>query len=104
MPGVSHPCFEGEMRRDQGSIAIFTFMPAKCCLKILPIREIPDHATFREKVHLLSWLEKLGGFLSLALCNQANFDQVWLSKLKDFLQFLICRKFYGTMASPGNKS
>ena len=68
------------------------------------IREIPDHATFREKVHVLSWLDELGGSLSLALCNQANFDQVWLSKLKDFHQFLICRKFYGTMASPGINS
>ena len=33
------------------------------------IRVIPDHATFREKVHVLSWLDKLEGFLSLALCN-----------------------------------
>ena len=40
------------------------------------IREIPDHATFREKEHTLGWLDKLGGFLSLALCNLANFDQL----------------------------
>ena len=52
-----------------------------------PIREIPDHATFREKVHVLSWLDKLGGILSLALCNWADFDQMQLSKLKDFHQF-----------------
>ena len=40
------------------------------------IREIPDHATFREKEHILGCLDKLGGFLSLALCNLANFDQL----------------------------
>ena len=40
------------------------------------IREIPDHATFREKEHTLGWLDKLGGFLSLALCNLGNFDQL----------------------------
>ena len=33
------------------------------------IREIPDHATFREKENTLGRLDKLGGFLSLALCN-----------------------------------
>ena len=33
------------------------------------IREIPDHATFRETVQTLTWLDKLRGFLSLALCN-----------------------------------
>ena len=26
------------------------------------IREIPDHATFREKEHTLGWLDKFGGF------------------------------------------
>ena len=35
------------------------------------IREILDHATFREKVRAMSWLDKL---LSLALCNWVNFD------------------------------
>ena len=29
------------------------------------IRDIPDHATFREKVQTLHWLDKLEGFLSL---------------------------------------
>ena len=33
------------------------------------IREIPDHATFREKENTLGRLDKLGVFLSLALCN-----------------------------------
>ena len=41
---------------------------------ILRLRKIPDHATFREKSHTLGWLDKLGGFLSLALCNLGNFD------------------------------
>ena len=40
------------------------------------IREIPDHATFREKEVTLGWLDKLGVFLSLALCNLANFDKL----------------------------
>ena len=43
---------------------------------VFDIREIPDHATFREKEHTLGWLDKLGGFPSLALCNLANFDQL----------------------------
>ena len=30
-----------------------------------PIREIPDHATFREKEHSLGWLDKLGGFYGI---------------------------------------
>ena len=29
------------------------------------IREIPDHATIREKENTLGWLDKLGEFLSL---------------------------------------
>ena len=36
---------------------------------LIPIREIPDHATFREKENTLGRLDKLGGFISLALCN-----------------------------------
>ena len=32
--------------------------PLSCHL----IREIPDHATFREKEHTLGWLDKLGFF------------------------------------------
>ena len=35
------------------------------------IREIPDHATFRGKGAISAWLDKLGLFLSLALCNKA---------------------------------
>ena len=42
------------------------------------IREFPDHATFREKENTLGWLDKLGVFLSLTLCNLANFDQLYL--------------------------
>ena len=42
------------------------------------IREIPDHATFREKENTQGWLDKLGGFLYLTLCNLANFDQLCL--------------------------
>ena len=48
------------------------------------IREIPDHATFREKEDTLGWLDKLGGFLSLALCNLANFDQLYLPRNRKY--------------------
>ena len=46
--------------------------------EVAPIREIPDHATFREREDTLGWLDKLGFFLSLALCNLAIFDQLYL--------------------------
>ena len=49
-------------------------------IQMMHIREIPDHATFREKEHKLGWLDKLGGFLSLALCNLANFDHLYFTK------------------------
>ena len=48
------------------------------------IREIPDHATFREKEDTLGWLDKLGGFLCLALCNLAIFDQRYLSRNRNY--------------------
>ena len=38
------------------------------------IRDFPDHATFREKGANLACADKLGVFLSLTLCNKANFD------------------------------
>ena len=39
-----------------------------------PIRDFPDHVTFREKGEKLACADKLGVFLSLTLCNKANFD------------------------------
>ena len=39
----------------------------------MSIREIPDHATFRGKGANTAWLDKLGLFPSLALCNKADF-------------------------------
>ena len=44
--------------------------------KTLIIRDFPDHATFREKGAKLSCADKLGVFLSLTLCNKANFDPI----------------------------
>ena len=38
------------------------------------LRDFPDHATFREKGAKLAFADKLGVFLSLTLCNKANFD------------------------------
>ena len=46
----------------------------------MTIREIPDHATFSVKGANLAWLDKLGGCLSLALCNLAKFDHLWFPK------------------------
>ena len=44
------------------------------------IREIPDHATFRGKGANTGWLDKLGLFPSLVLCNKANFDYLQIPK------------------------
>ena len=49
------------------------------------LREIPENATFREKVHKLGWLDKLGFFLPSALCNLANFDQLHLLNIYYYL-------------------
>ena len=38
------------------------------------IRDFPYHATFREKGTKLACADKLSGFLSLTLCNKANYD------------------------------
>ena len=40
------------------------------------IRDFPDHATFREKGAKLACADKLGVFLSLTLCDKANFDSL----------------------------
>ena len=47
---------------------------SKECADYNAIRDFPDHATFREKGTKLVWADKLGVFLSLTLCNKANFD------------------------------
>ena len=47
---------------------------------LMPIGEIPDHATFRGKCANTVWLDKLGLFPSLALCNKANFDYLQFPK------------------------
>ena len=44
------------------------------CLDSSTIRDFPDCATFREKGAKLGCADKLGVFLSLTLCNKANFD------------------------------
>ena len=48
--------------------------------KRLLIREIVDHATFRVKGANSAWLDKLGLFPSLALCNKANFGYLQFPK------------------------
>ena len=62
-------------------VFLLLFFHNNCNIRLIdiyegPIRNIPDHATFRVKVHTLGLLDKLWGFLSLALCNQANFDEL----------------------------
>ena len=39
-----------------------------------PITDFPDHTTFRKKGAKLPCADKLAVFLSLTLCNKANFD------------------------------
>ena len=51
-----------------------------CLLHVTPIRDFPDHATFREKGAKLACADKLGVFLSLTLCKKANFE--YLSFIK----------------------
>ena len=46
------------------------FTDTSACL----IRDFPDHATFRGMGAKLACADKLGVFLSLTLCNKANFD------------------------------
>ena len=64
----------------------FIFAIMDCLVQILGmagiIKDIPDHATFREKMHSLGWLDKLGIFLYFSICNWANFDLLYLSKYK----------------------
>ena len=47
------------------------------------LRDFPDHATFREKGAKLACADKLGVFLSLTLCNKANFDPLQRVKYDD---------------------
>ena len=44
------------------------------------IRDFPDHATFREKGAKLACADKLGVFLSLTLCEKANFEYLFFFK------------------------
>ena len=60
-----------------------TLLSNKCVKELLfrrmaagTIRDFPNHATFRVKGANLAWLDKLGGFFSLNLCNMANFDPI----------------------------
>ena len=39
---------------------------------VFPIRDFPDHATFREKSVTLALSDKIRVFLPLTLCNKAN--------------------------------
>ena len=66
--------------------------------EVFPMREIPDHATFREKENTQGWLDKLGGFLYLTLCNLANFDQLCLTKYRCYNLVRIYQTIYGKWA------
>ena len=58
----------------------------------MPIRDFPDHATFREKGAKLACADKLGVFLSLTLCNKANFE----SNMMALKKMLNRKKMYGS--------
>ena len=50
-------------------------LPAREAVAVLDQKkDFPDRATFREKGAKLACADKLGVFLSLTLCNKANFD------------------------------
>ena len=66
--------------------------------------DFPDHATFREKGAKLACADKLGVFLSLTLCNKANFDTLQRVKY-DGLEKMRNRKImYGLSSFPSYKS
>ena len=64
------------------------------------IREIPDHATFRVKGANLAWLDKLGGCLSLALCNLTKFDHLWFPKNSVLIQLQYVKKLMNCSLFP----
>ena len=59
---------------DKITVPLRTMSNDRSCWGCTPIRDFPDHATFREKGAKLACADKLGVFLSLTLCNKANFD------------------------------
>ena len=67
-PGHSEGCVWG---RRHARHALLSLYSTRHFLSFaLAIREIPDHATFREKEHTLGWLDKLGFFSLFALIKK----------------------------------
>ena len=66
--------YDYNLKRDMQCCNVYFRIPAYGFLRCLSIRDFPDHATFREKGAKLACADKLRIFLSLTLCNKANFD------------------------------
>ena len=58
------------------------------------IKDCPDHATFRENGAKLACVDKLGVFLSLTLCNKANFEYMSLNYEKCLQKTLTLKILY----------
>ena len=61
-----------------------SFFDEKCALA--------DHATFRGKGANTAWLDKLGLFPSLTLCNKTNFGYLQFPKYSVLYKMGICKK------------
>ena len=64
------------------------------------IRDFPDHATFREKTVTTCLVGQAWGFLSLTLCNKANFDPILLVNYDVLQKGLNMKKFYRMFSFP----
>ena len=62
----------------QTQMALVSVLASGCILALIfsvfVIQDFPDHATLWENGAKLACADKLGVFLSLTLCNEANFD------------------------------
>ena len=52
-----------EMNHGGLVLGLYSDMSTTLVTTAVGMREIPDHATFREKMKTLGWLDKLDGFL-----------------------------------------
>ena len=71
---------------------------------VSPLRDFPDHATFREKGTKLACADKLGVFLSLTICKKANFDPLKNSQICWHCKMRNRKKMYELFTFSGYKS
>ena len=66
----------------------------KRAISLSLIRDFSDHATFKDKGAKLACADKLGVFLSLTLCNKANFDTLPVVEYDGLEKMLNRKKMY----------